>query len=152
MPKADFSRATESEFIDRLNNLRANSPAVFGTMDTTRMMRHMRTSFETAVGETDLPDSSIPVLRGVIFFLITRLITTWPGGRLKAPDYWSPSAEHSFEEEKRLLVEVIGRFLAALDADPERRSRHPIFGPLTLRQWSRLSGLHMHHHLRQFSV
>lgn len=152
MSKPPLSRGTAPEFLARIEKLRADSPRKFGKMDTNRMLRHMRNAVETSLGETDLPDKSIPGVRSVLFFVMTNIITTWPGGGLKAPDFWSPPAEHDFDEERKLFLAATERFLTALDADPSRSARHPIFGGLTLGRWSRLHGIHLHHHLRQFGV
>lgn len=152
MAKPPLARETAADFLARVNRIREDTPRKFGSMDANRMLRHMRLALETAVGETDLPDSSIPVVRRVLFFAVTRVVTTWPGGKLKAPDWWSPPSEHPFEEEKRRFLAATDRFLAALEENPERVTRHPIFGPLKLRQWSRLHGIHLHHHLRQFGA
>ncbi len=152
MTKAPLTRESESMFLARVEKLRADSPRKFGTMDTAKMLRHMRNAFETCIGETNLPDSSIPVVRKILYFAICHVMTTWPGGRIKAPDYWSPPADHPFDEEKRLFLSAMQRFLAAFSAQPGQVGRHPILGPLTLRQWSRLNGIHLHHHLRQFGV
>lgn len=153
MPKDSLNRANLAAFRERIDKLAADTPRKFGTMDTNAMLRHMRLALETSVGETDLPDKSLPpVVRQLIYFLITNAITTWPGGKLKAPDFWSPPSEHSFEEEKRLFLGATERYLKALEETPEKKERHPIFGSLNLRQWSRLHGLHLNHHLRQFGV
>lgn len=152
MPKPPLCRENEAQFLARIEKIRADSPRQFGTMDANKMLRHMRNALETSVGETDLPDSSIHVVRRILYFLVCRVITTWPGGRLKAPDYWSPPADHPFGEEKTLFLAATRRFFDALAANPDRVARHPIFGPLTLRQWSRLHGIHLHHHLRQFGA
>lgn len=152
MAKPPLTRETAPTFLARVDRLRADSPRKFGTMDTNKMLRHMRTTFETSAGETNLPDVSIPVVRRILFFLVCRVVTTWPGGRLKLPDFWSPQADHTFEEEKRLFVGAMNRFFDAVASHPDQTQRHPTFGPLTMRQWSLLHGVHLHHHLRQFGV
>ncbi len=143
---------TLPHFVNRFERLEAETPRKFGTMDTTKMLRHMRNAFETAIGETDLPDESIPVVRKVLFVLIAHVITTWPGGRIKAPDYWSPETDKAFDEERALCRQALDRFVDTVAKEPDRVSSHPILGPLTLKQWSRLNGVHFHHHLRQFGV
>lgn len=152
MAKPPLSRETESAFLERVQKLRADTPGQFGAMDPNKMLRHMRNALETSIGETNYPDKSIPVVRGILYFLVCNVITTWPGGKLKAPDFWSPPVDHTFDEEKALFLAATKRFLEALASNPEKLAKHPIFGELTLRQWSLLHGTHLHHHLRQFGV
>lgn len=152
MSKPPLSRETAPQFLARIEKLRADTPRRFGTMDTNKMLRHMRNALETSVGETDFPDISVPLVRRILYFLVCNIITTWPGGRLKAPDFWSPPPDHTFEEEKALFLVASNRFMDALASRPDQIARHPIFGPLTLQKWSRLHGIHLHHHLRQFGV
>ncbi len=147
-----LNRESEAMQRARIAKLAANTPRKFGTMDTNAMLRHMRNAVETSLGETDLPDKSIPLVSRVLFLLMTRVITTWPGGMLKAPDFWSPPPDHEFEKERELFLAATSRFLDALEKEPKRSARHPIFGSLSLSQWSRLHGIHLHHHLRQFGV
>ena len=100
-----------SYFLGRIEKLSKDSPRKFGTMDVTKMMRHMRNAFETAMGETNLPDASKPFVGKFLYYVITHVITTWPGGRIKAPDYWTPPSDHSYEEERELFVVALKRSL-----------------------------------------
>jgi hypothetical protein len=59
-------------FEDRLSALRVDSERRFGTMDSTNMLRHMRKSFESAVGvgAEDVKDISVPIFgRSCFLFL-----------------------------------------------------------------------------------
>ncbi|MEK7794245.1 MAG: DUF1569 domain-containing protein [Candidatus Hydrogenedentota bacterium] len=141
-----------SYFLGRIEKLSKDSPRKFGTMDVTKMMRHMRNAFETAMGETNLPDASKPFVGKFLYYVITHVITTWPGGRIKAPDYWTPPSDHSYEEERELFVGALKRFVGHLESKPGTVAKHPVLGALTMPQWGRLNGLHLAHHLRQFSA
>jgi hypothetical protein len=121
-------------------------------MSVEQMLKHLRNAFEVSLGEKTLPDESTPILRSIIFFVIAHVMTTWPGGRIKAPDYWTPPAEYDFERERKELLGAMDRFLAAYESGPDKVGVHPILGPLTMRKWSQLMGVHMHHHMRQFGV
>ena len=149
---SELNSGTLGQYRTRAEALTKDTPRRFGTMDVTKMMRHMRNAFETALGETNLPDESVPFLRRVLYFGICHVITTWPGGVLKAPDYWSPPPDHEYDDERRLFFDAMGRFVEGAEREPEKVSAHPILGPMSMRRWQRLNGLHLHHHLRQFGV
>jgi hypothetical protein len=152
MPAVALTRETHSDFTRRVKALRGDSQRKFGKMPIEQMLKHLRNAFEVALGEKTLPDESKPIVRDILYFLIARLITTWPGGRLKAPDYWSPPADYDFIRERDELLAVMNRFLAAYEAAPDKIGVHPILGPLSMRKWSQLMGVHINHHMRQFGV
>ncbi|PCJ51220.1 MAG: hypothetical protein COA73_18190 [Candidatus Hydrogenedentota bacterium] len=151
MPIHPIEPTFEKHYIDRLLTLDENSERKFGTLTPAGMCRHMRTSFEAAVGIGNVKDISTPVVRSVIFFLTTRVIKVWPGGKIKAPGYWAPAPDYDFQKEQQLLIEAIQVFLSHTP-DPSKANPHPLFGPLTHRQWELLLGPHLHHHLRQFGI
>ena len=152
MNAMSLTRDTADEFRNRINQLTPESERIFGKMDVAQMMRHMRLSLDTATGKETVPDKSTPVVRNVLFFLTCHVMTTWPGGKIKAPDYWNPPAEHEFDEERRLLLDAIDPFLDKLEQDPAFVTSNPVLGPLNQKKWSRLLGIHFKHHLRQFSI
>ena len=152
MDAMSLTRETADEFRNRINQLSPDSDRKFGKMDVTQMMRHMRLSCDTATGKANVTDKSTPLVRNIMFFAVCHVITTWPGGRIKAPDYWSPPAEHGFEDERKLLLGAIDEFLDKLEQDPSFVAANPVLGPLDQHKWSRLMGIHFKHHLRQFGV
>lgn len=152
MPAVALTRATYPDFKQRLDKLTPESKRQFGTMDPVQMMRHMRNVHETALEEVSYPNKTIPVLGKLVYFVFTRVMTTWPGGKIKAPDFWTPPPEAEFDEERQKLNASVERFLSALEKDPNKVVQNPFFGKLPLREWSRLNGIHFNHHLRQFGV
>jgi len=152
MPPVRLTRETWPEFRARIESLTANAPRKFGSMDAHQMLRHMRNVHETALEEVSYPDHYIPVVSKAILFLSTRVMKTWPHGKIKAPDFWTPQVDGSFDEEREKLIACVERFLDRLDAQPDKIVRNPFFGNMSLRAWSLLNGIHFHHHLRQFGV
>ena len=147
-----YTSETAESYASRMGGLRADSERKFGTMDTTKMLRHMRLSYETAIGETELENKTIPLVAPLVLYVFSNVVKTWPGGAIKAPGFWSPPAEGDFEEEYRLLAASQQRFLERLSTSPGDVNPHPLFGKMTVQQWSRLLGPHLNHHLRQFGV
>ncbi len=147
-----YAKDSEADYVNRMSGLTVDSERKFGTMDSTKMLRHMRLSYETAIGETDFEIKPIPVLSPILLYVFSNVLKVWPGGKIKAPGFWSPPAEGAFDEELKLITEAQSRFLEKLESSPDEVNAHPIFGKMTVQQWSRLLGPHLNHHLRQFGV
>jgi hypothetical protein len=152
MPPVPLTPETKADFVRRIQTLKVDSPRKFGSMSTEQMLKHLSNAVDVALGDVTAPDDSKPVISKILFFTITRVMTTWPGGKIKAPAYWSPPAEKDFDGERDKLLKDLDRFLAALAKEPKKVAAHPLLGKLTLKQWSRLMGIHIHHHMRQFGV
>ncbi len=138
-------------FAERIKRLKPDSPRQFGTMDANQMMRHMRNALETSMGEVTMPGKATPVVGKAAYFFITHVMKTWPGGRIKAPDYWTPASDRDFEAEREALLGALDRFMEFYVAG-EPTAPHPMLGGLRLDQWARLNGLHFKHHFRQFAI
>ena len=152
MARIDIDANTLPQFLERLNRLQPDAQRRWGSLGVNDMLRHLRNVFETPLGEKSYPPEKMPLPKPLLYFLLCRVFTTWPKGRIKAPDYWTPPAEHEFEEERQLLIEKLRRFVDALESDPSAVRLNPFFGDLTLAQWSRLNGIHLDHHFKQFGV
>ena len=138
-------------FRQRILALKPDSERKFGTMDANQMMRHLRNALETAMGEVTMPAKANPIVGKTVYFVITHVMTTWPGGKIKAPAYWTPPSDRDFESERQALLGALDRFMAHYSAG-KTPSPHPILGNLSLGQWARLNGIHFKHHFRQFSI
>lgn len=152
MEVRNFNRENLEYFKEHVNRLTPESERQFGTLDVVGMMHHLRNAFETAAGDVTVEDKSVPIVRTAAFYIVCYVMTTWPGGAIKAPDYWTPSTDNEFDEEHALFLKSMDRFCDMLEEDPTGRAANPVLGPLTRLQWSRLMGVHCKHHLRQFSV
>jgi len=139
-------------FMDRISRLTPDSKPRWGRMDAKTMIRHLRRALEISLGEVEVSDRSIPILRKIIWVSFFRVFTIWPPSRARLPGYWLPPANEAFEVEKGLLISALDRFVRRLDEMPERQAIHTILGPLTLSSWSRAHGVHFHHHFRQFRL
>ncbi|GMV98977.1 MAG: hypothetical protein AMXMBFR84_01170 [Candidatus Hydrogenedentota bacterium] len=142
-------------FHDALNRLAPETARQWGQLTAIQMVCHLRRTFEISLGEINDPqlrDMSYPVLRSVIYWFFFVQFTNWPKGKIKAPEVFTPEAEGSLETERRILFECIDRFVAEHTDHPDRRTLTPLLGYITLRRWSQVHGVHLHHHLRQFGL
>jgi hypothetical protein len=135
--------------IDRLHE---DSERAFGTLDATGMLRHLRFVYEMSIGEQEIEDDSKPIIRTLLWIFAFNVFTEWPGGKIKGPPSLTPVPEHSFDEERVLLVEAMRRFVTKLETDPDEEHVNPGLGPISITKWSHLHGVHSHHHYKQFDL
>ena len=152
MSKEPLNRDTLELHTTRINRLTTDSARKFGTLSPANMLRHLRFTTDISTGEQQSEDLSQPFVRAILWILFFNLITTWPGGKIKGPDFVTPTADKDFDEEKELLLAAMGRFVDKLESDPNEKHVNPGLGRLTMRQWSHLHGIHNHHHYRQFGI
>ncbi len=146
-----FTRETAPDFRSRIEKISASTQPQWGSMDATKLMRHLSRSFEISLGEVEVKDESTWVSRNILWYLFFYVFTNWPQG-IKAPEVFTPEPEGDFEKEKQILLESMERFLTALEREPERIALSPMMGPISLRNFARINGVHLNHHLRQFGV
>jgi hypothetical protein len=123
-------------------------------MNAHQALRHLLRTLEISLGEFDLPQKRlVPApLVPIVWILFFHLLTKWPEGKLKAPSSFVPPPDHAFEEEQKALLDALDRFVAAVKESPEKKQFTPLVGQLPLHKWSRLHGVHMNHHFRQFDL
>lgn len=136
----------------RLESLCADTPRQWGTLNPAGMLRHLRFLFDLSLGREPVRDVSLPGVRRLIYWCFFRKFTTWPGGKIKAPSYFTPEAEGDFEHERTKLVASIEAFLDLAGREPARTAVSPMLGPVKLVDWRYIHGAHCDHHLRQFGV
>ncbi len=139
-------------FKNRISLLTPESKPRWGRLDAKTMMRHLRRALEISLGEVEVSDRSIPILRKIIWLLFFHVFTVWPPSRTRLPAYWLPPADEVFAVERELLISALDRFVKRLEEMPECQAIHTILGPLTPGSWSRAHGVHFHHHFRQFRL
>jgi len=136
----------------KANALRPESRALWGRMNVSQMICHLRTSLELSVDDREVVDRSIPIVRTVGRWLVFDTFTTWPKGRFKAPPEFTPQPKGSFEEERRVLLAAFDRFVEEAERDPGRKTISPVLGPTPMSYWTHAHGVHLHHHYRQFGL
>lgn len=151
MTEALFTPGNRKYWEGRLEKLQPDSPRQYGVMTITEMLAHLRAGFEISLEEVEVRDKSIPVLRHLLREFVFRVLP-WPGGKVKTMEEFLRRPEKDFDGEKQLLLDIMGRFLEAVQIEPDRKTVSPFLGPTTLRYWQRIHGKHLNHHLTQFSV
>jgi len=118
-------------------------------MDVTGMLKHLHLSALMALGEMEVPSSNKRVFRKFPLKHLLLYVVPFPKGAPTAPKL-KPADAASMEEERAAVLELIER----LGKGPSEGSgpAHPLFGPLTWREWGVVTYKHADHHLRQFGV
>jgi hypothetical protein len=135
-----------------ISKLTPDTERTFGTLTAHGLLTHLIFAIQMSMGEVDVPDQSKPFVRFFMRKFAFEWVTTWPGGKIKGPTELTPTPEKTFDADKQRLLDYIDTFLAALEQRPDDRTIHPMLGSTTIRYWSRIHGLHMNHHFRQFGI
>ena len=118
-------------------------------MNVTEMLQHLRLSAQMAVGDLEVASAN---KRAFQMFPLKHLILNvlpFPKGAPTAPGLL-PSAAESFEEERATLLTLLDQ----IGAGPRdgMGPAHPLFGPLSWREWGAVTYKHVDHHLKQFGA
>jgi uncharacterized protein DUF1569 len=142
----DVDRAA---IVDRLQSLSVSSKARWGTMDVARMLQHLRLSALMAVGDLSVPSVNKRALQVFPLKHLILYLVPFPKGAPTATEL-KPNVATSFEEERRALLQLLERIGTGLrdGVGPT----HPLFGPLTWREWGVATYKHTNHHLKQFGA
>jgi hypothetical protein len=133
----------------RVRSLSVSSSARWGSMDVAGMLRHLRLASLMALGEYSVPSANKRVFQVFPLKHLILYVLPFPKGAPTAPALKCDAAA-SFEEERAGLLEVLERIGTGLrdGIGPA----HPLFGPLSWREWGVATYKHTDHHLRQFGA
>ena len=152
MPKLLLNPENVSYHKECVSKLTPDSERKFGSLDAHGMLCHLLSAMQMSLGEIEVADESKPILRSIMRKFAFEWVTTWPGGKIKAPVKLTPTPEDEFEADKQKLLDYFDKFLVALEERPDELTVNPALGPTTIRYWSRIHGMHMNHHFRQFGI
>jgi hypothetical protein len=118
-------------------------------MDVTGMLKHLHLSTLMALGEMDVPSGNKRAFQMFPLKHLLLYVVPFPKGAPTAPKL-KPTDAASLEEGRAALLELIER----LGTGPSEGAgpAHPLFGPLSWREWGVVTYKHADHHLKQFGV
>ncbi len=133
----------------RVRSLSVSSTGRWGSMDVTGMLKHLRLSTRMALGELPVPSVNKRAFQMFPLKHLILYVLPFPKGAPTAPRL-KPDVVESFEEERAAVLELLERIGTGLrdGVGPT----HPLFGPLTWREWGVVTYKHADHHLRQFGA
>ena len=144
-----LNEGDRAAIVSRVQSLSASSTRRWGTMDVAGMLRHLRLSALMTVGE--LPVASANKRAFQVFPLkhLILYVLPFPKGAPTAPELKCDVAA-SLEEERVALLELLERIGTGVREGVG--PAHPLFGPLTWREWGVATYKHTDHHLKQFGA
>lgn len=138
-----------AEIDRRLRSLSASSVRRWGSMDVTTMLKHLRLSSNMTLGDLPVASKSKRVFQVFPLKHLILYVVPFPKGAPTAPEL-KPNDTTSFEEELAAVLELLER----IGTGPQEGAgpAHPLFGPLTWREWGVATYKHTDHHLKQFGA
>jgi hypothetical protein len=133
----------------RVRSLSSSSTRRWGTLDVAGMLKHLHLSALMALGEMEVPSANKRVFHVFPLKHLLLYVVPFPKGAPTAPKL-KPEAAASIEEERAAVLELIERIGTGPQdgAGPD----HPLFGPLSRREWGVVTYKHTDHHLKQFGA
>jgi hypothetical protein len=144
-----LNEVDRTKIANRLESLSAASTRRWGSMDVVAMLRHLNLSARMAVGELPVVTKNKRVFQVFPLKHLILYVLPFPKGAPTATEL-KPSDAVSFEEERAALLELIERI--ATGPREGGGPAHPLFGPLTWREWGVATYKHTDHHLKQFGA
>jgi len=152
MAKLDLNQETADTFAARLARIQDPAQRQWGTMPPDTLLRHLTFMFELSLGERTAEKVFIPIPRFLTWVVFFEWFTNWPKGKFKAPPPFFPAPEGDVNAEREVCIAALHRFVDTLNVHPEQTGYSPLLGTIPLRKWSRVHGVHLDHHLRQYGV
>jgi hypothetical protein len=140
---------TKAAVCRRLERLTPNTPRRWGRMTPHQMVCHMTDGYRMSAGErTPTPIDNV-ITRSIVRMVALHTPLTWPKGVKTVPEADQEQGGTKPATWNRDLAELLERIQAFRSVEG---GRHPIFGPLTKREWDVWGFRHADHHLRQFGL
>ena len=135
--------------LQRMRLLDESSEGRWGSMDVVSMLQHLRLSARMTLGELDVPSANKRVFQVFPLKHLILYVLPFPKGAPTAPALKARNAE-SFAKEHEAVLELFERIgTGPRDGDGPA---HPLFGPLSWREWGVVTYKHADHHLKQFGA
>ena len=139
--------------IERVNRLSIDTQNLWGKMTVNEMLCHVTDQIKMAAGLIETKYKGNFILNTIVKWLSLSIMPI-PRGKIQTADELNQEKDGTkpvgFDEDRDQLVKLIKEF----DTIYPDNSKivHPVFGPLTKKQWGRLIYIHLDHHLKQFGV
>jgi hypothetical protein len=134
----------------RLARLTSTQPRVWGTMSPHQMVVHLADAADAVLKRRAFVTPARRPRR-VLKWAALYLPMPWPHGVRAGANPASRSVHgETFDADRLRATTTLAEMAAAPDTG--LAPAHPLFGPMTPRDWLRWAFLHTDHHLRQFGL
>lgn len=142
--EADYKAITA-----RIEKVVPDAKALWGKMNAAQMICHATDVLREATGVRKTKEMgnffSHTILKWFSFYILTK----WPKEKFPtSPSYDSlkdGTPPTDLKNDKDVLLKMLSNMRSMTALSP-----HPFFGKLSVREWGRITYLHLDHHLRQF--
>ena len=150
--KEDFIK---QKMFSLLQELREDSPRLWGKMNARQMVEHTSEIFLVSAGQQFFrmitPEEQLPKYKEFLYSeKIFRENTKAPVTIIGEEPAIMRTA--SLTEAIGQLQHSVAAFIQHFEQNPATTTTHPVFGPLTYEEWILLHYKHVTHHLRQFGL
>ena len=144
-----LNEGDRAEITSRMQSLSVSSSSRWGSLGVTEMLQHLRLSASMTLGDLPVPSANKRVFQVFPLKHLILYVLPFPKGAPTAPEL-KPSVAAALEEERAALLALLER----IGTGPREGAgpAHPLFGPLTWREWGVVTYKHADHHLRQFGA
>ena len=146
-----FDPTVTQELIDRINQLKPESPALWGKMTVDQMLAHCCVAYEMAfTNKHPKPNAFMRILLKA--FVKNGVVNEVPYKRnIRTAPQFIISDRKNFDEEKDRLIKYLEHTLS-LGRDHFEGKESISFGKMTSTEWNNQFYKHLDHHLTQFGV
>jgi len=134
----------------RLGLLQSDARPRWGRMTAHQMVCHLSDSFKAAVGKKTVSPATMGVPKGFMKFMALHMPLQWPKNIPTRPEVEQGRGGTAPADWTRDCAEL--RTLILSFASESTSETHPIFGPMTHKDWQIWGYRHVDHHFRQFGV
>lgn len=146
-----FFKKDSAEIIKRINDLKTDSTALWGSMSVAQMLAHCNVTYEMVY------DNIHPKPNGFMKIILKLFVKNgvvnekpYPRNSRTAPQFIIKD-NRDFDIEKDRLITYIQRTQELGEKEFEGKESLS-FGKLTAKEWNNMFAKHLDHHLTQFGV
>ena len=144
-----LNEGDRADIVSRVRSLSVTSTGRWGSMDVASMLQHLCLSTRMALGELPVNSANKRAFQMFPLKHLILYVLPFPKGAPTAPEL-KCNVSVLFEEERAALLGLLER----IGTGPHEGAApaHPLFGPMTWREWGVATYKHADHHLRQFGA
>ncbi|MHB1021581.1 MAG: DUF1569 domain-containing protein [Acidobacteriaceae bacterium] len=134
---------------NRLIQLSKADQPHWGRMNVHQMICHLSDAYLLVLGEKTTSPATGPMQRTLVKWIALKTSLPWPKNVPTRPEFdqlLGGTPPTQFADDMQTLLTNLNRFEQHAGPWPD----HPIFGPLTRKEWLLWGYRHADHHLRQF--
>jgi hypothetical protein len=141
-----------ADLLRRLQTVQPDSAPRWGRMSAHQMICHLGDAMLVAAHQKTAGAVSGPLKRTIVKWIALYLPLRWPSGIRTVAEIDQEIGGTKPQEFVRDVRELDTRLRRFVQEQQAMCPTHPIFGPMSRKEWLRWAYLHTDHHLRQFGA